>query len=117
MDLTVRMVNFTVRDERIVMMRKVSVPEQFRDERAKELATKHVLTGLIEMFTHVFRGMTDRGLLRVDAPKMLAFAYTEPISALIHLCDREPERTDEAIAQIEAFGRHFTEVYEETDKS
>ena len=42
---------------------------------------------------------------------MLAFAYTAPISALIHLCDREPEKTDEAMAQIEAFSRHFVRVY------
>ena len=42
---------------------------------------------------------------------MLAFAYTAPISALIHLCDREPEKTDEAMAQIEAFSHHFLETY------
>ena len=33
----------------------------------------------------------DKGLLRRDDPAMLAFAYTAPISALIHLCDRELE--------------------------
>ena len=38
---------------------------------------------------------------------MLAFAYTAPISALIHLCDREPEKTVDAIRKIEAFSRHF----------
>ena len=29
------------------------------------------------------------------------------ISALIHLCDREPEKTVDAIRKIEAFSRHF----------
>jgi hypothetical protein len=42
---------------------------------------------------------------------MVAFAYTAPISALIHLCDREPEKTEEAIAQVEAFSRHFVKIY------
>jgi hypothetical protein len=42
---------------------------------------------------------------------MLAFAYTAPISALIHLCDREPEKTEDAMAQIEAFSRHFVKIY------
>ena len=55
--------------------------------------------------------MMDKGLLRKDDPKMLAFSYTAPISALIHLCDREPEKTGEAIRQIEAFSRHFATVY------
>ncbi len=63
------------------------------------------------MFTPVFQSMMDRGLIRWDDPAMLAFAYTAPISALIHLCDREPEKTDEAMAQIEAFSRHFIQVY------
>ena len=109
--MTMRMADFTIRDEKIVMTRKVLAIEQYRDERARALATKHFLTGLTEMFTHVFTGMMDKGLLRCDDPKMLAFAYTAPISALIHLCDREPEKTEEAMAQIEAFSRHFLATY------
>lgn len=110
-EMTMHMVNITVHDEKIVMTRKVLTIEQFRDERAKELATKHFLTGLTQIFTHVFQGMMDKGLLRRDDPAMLAFAYTAPISALIHLCDREPEKTEDAIRKIEAFSRHFIAVY------
>ena len=109
--MTMRMADFTIHDEKIVMTRKVLAIEQYRDERARALATKHFLTGLTEMFTHVFTGMMDKGLLLRDDPKMLAFAYTAPISALIHLCDREPEKTEEAMAQIEAFSRHFLATY------
>ena len=109
--MTMQMVNVTVHDERIVMTRKLLSIEQFRDERARNLATKHFLTGLTDMFTRLFRGMMDKGLLRNDDPKMLAFAYTSPISALIHLCDREPEKTEETLEQIEAFSRHFVRTY------
>ena len=114
-DMTMRMVNFTVHDERIIMTRKVLTLEQFRDGRARELATKHFLTGLTEMFTHIFAGMMDKGLIRKDDPAMLAFAYTTPISALIHLCDREPEKTEAALAKVEAFSRHFIRVYGQED--
>ena len=109
--MTMQMVNFTVNDEKVVMTRKVLTLEQFRDDRARELATKHFLTGLTEMFTRIFTGMMEKGLLRKDDPEMLAFAYTAPISALIHLCDREPEKTEDAIRQIEAFSRHFIATY------
>ena len=109
--MTMRMVNFTVHDETVVMTRKLLTIEQFRDERAKKLATKHFLTGLTEMFTHVFSGMMDQGLLRRDDPALLAFSYTAPISALIHLCDREPEKTDDALTRIEAFARNFISTY------
>ena len=109
--LTMRMVNITVRDEKIIMTRKVLTLEQYRDVRARELATKHFLTGLTEMFTRIFTGMMDKGLIHHDDPAMLAFAYVTPISALIHLCDREPEKTEEAIRQVEAFSRHFIKSY------
>ena len=109
--MTMRLVDFTVRDEKAVMTRKLLTIEQFRDDRARDLATKHFLTGLTKMFTGIFAGMMDRGLVRRDDPEMLAFAYTAPISALIRLCDREPDRTARAMEQAEAFSRHFMKVY------
>ena len=109
--MTMQMVNFTAHDEKIMMTRKVLTLEQYRDVRARELATKHFLTGLTDMFTHIFTGMMDKGLLRKDDPSMLAFAYTAPISALIHLCDRDPEKTESALKQAEAFSRHFVKTY------
>ena len=110
-EMTMRMVDFTVHDDKVVMSRKLLSIEQFRDDRARSLATKHFLTGLTEIFTHVFTGMMEKGILRRDDPAMVAFAYTAPISALIHLCDREPEKTSEAMARAEAFSRHFVRVY------
>ena len=109
--LTMGMVDFTIHDEKVVKTRKLLSIEQFRDDRARDLATKHFLTGLRDMFTPLFQGMMDKGLLRRDDPAMLAFAYTAPISALFHLCDREPEKTEEAIQRIEAFSRHFIATY------
>ena len=109
--MTMQMVNFTVHDEKVIMTRKVLTLEQFRDVRARELATKHFLTGLTDIFTRIFTSMMNKGLLRKDNPEMLAFAYTAPISALIHLCDREPDKTEEAIARVEAFSRHFIKTY------
>ncbi len=109
--MTVRMADLTIHDEKIVMTRKLLSIEQFRDNRARELATRQFVTGLTEMFTRIFEGMMDRGLLRRDDPAMLAFAYTAPISVLIHLCDREPEKTAGVLEEIEAFSRHFIRVY------
>ena len=109
--MTMRMVNFTVHDETVVMTRKLLTIEQYRDERARKLATKHFLTGLTEMFTNVFSGMMEKGLLSRDDPELLAFSYTAPISALIHLCDREPEQTGDALDRIEAFARLFIRTY------
>ena len=109
--MAMRMADLTIHDAQIVKTRKLLTIEQFRDGRARKLATKHFLTGLTEMFTQIFAGMMDKGLIRRGDPAMLAFAYATPVSALIHLCDREPEKTEEAMKQIEAFSRHFVKTY------
>ena len=72
-EMTMRMVNITIHDEKIIMTRKVLTLEQYRDHRACQLATRHFLTGLTEMFTYVFQGMMKKGLLRQDDPEMTAF--------------------------------------------
>ena len=109
--MTMRMVDFTVHDEKVIKTRKLLMIEQYRDDRARKLASQHFLIGLKDMFTDIFAGMMDKGLIRQDDPAMLALAYTTPISALIQLCDREPEKAEEALIQIEAFSRHFIKTY------
>ena len=105
--MTMGMIHFTVHDPRIILTRKLLLTEQFHDDRVCKLATKHFLEGTAGIFERVFAGMMASGLMKNDDPAMLALSYTAPISALIHLCDREPARTDEALARMEAFVCHF----------
>jgi hypothetical protein len=76
-----------------------------------KLATKHFLEGTANIYAKVFEGMMENGLLKKSDPAMLAFSFTPPISALIHLCDREPDRHDEAFERMEAFVRHFISIH------
>lgn len=105
--LTLRMLNFTMHDEKIIMTRKILLTEQFRDARARALATAHFNTGLEALFTKIFDGMMQNGAFKRGDAAMLAFAYTAPISALVQLCDREPEREREITRKAEAFARQF----------
>lgn len=101
------MIRFTVHDPQIILTRKLLTTEQFHDARVCKLATKHFLEGTANIYAKVFEGMMNKGLLNKGDPAMLAFSFTAPISALIHLCDREPDRHDEAFARMEAFVRYF----------
>ena len=109
--LSMRMAEFTIRDERIVKMRRIMTIEQFRDRRMRDLANYHFLTGTGTIFQTVFAGMMEKGLLKQDDPAMLAFAYTAPVSALIQYCDREPDKTDEVLKKIRVFTEHFMDTY------
>ena len=109
--LTMGMIDFTVHDPQIILTRKLLLTEQFHDERVRKLATKHFLEGTAGIFARVFEQMMESDVLKKGDPAMLAFSYTAPISSLVHLCDREPERKAEALQRIEAFVRYFISVH------
>ena len=109
--LTLRMLAFTMHDERVILSRKLLLREQFREERVRRLATAHFQTDVAALFAGLFAGMMENGSLRQDDPAMLAFAYTAPITALVHLRDREPEREPEILQRVQAFIDHFTQTY------
>ncbi len=110
-DMTLGMVRFTVNDPKVVKTRKFLTIEQYRGSRSAALATSHFLTGLTDLFTPVFGGMMDKGIIKKDDPRTVAFAFTAPVTALVHMCDREPEKIPQAMEQTEAFLRHFIKVY------
>ena len=110
-EITMRMLEFTIRDEKIIMMRKLLLTEQFHDDRICAIATEHFNIGLESMFTTIFDGMMKNGSLKKEDPAMLAFAFTSPISSLIQLCDREPDRYKAVMKKIKAFVDHFISEY------
>ena len=110
-ELTIRMLSFTLNDDQIRLCRKLLTTEQFHDERAAALASNHFLTGLTALFEKLFTGMMAEGTLHQGDPRMTAFAFTAPISALVHESDRRPDRKPELLEEVRAFVRHFAAVY------
>ena len=109
--MTMRMLDFTMHDKRVILTRRLLLTEQFHDERVRRLATTHFLTGTKEIYKKVFAEMTEKGILKNEDPEMLAFIFTSPVTSLIHLCDREPEKEQDIVRQIETYVRHFIKVY------
>ncbi len=109
--MTMQMVDFTIHDEKIILTRKLLLTEQFHDDRVKKLSTEHFMNGTQAIFTVIFEKMMENGLLKKDDPNLLAFIYTSPITALIHYCDREPQKEAEIMQQIEKFIIHFISTY------
>jgi len=105
--LSMRMIEFTVYDERIILTRKLLLTEQFHDERVCSLATKYFLYGTQNIFATIFQEMMEDGLMKKDDAKMLAFMFTAPISSLIQLCTREPDKQEEVMQCAEAFVKYF----------
>lgn len=112
-EMSMGMIGFTAHDGQIILTRRLLLMEQFRDERAKSLAADHFLNRLEHIFTYVFEGMMEKGLLKRGDPSLLALAFTAPVSALIMECDRYPDREPEIMERIREFITRFAETYEE----
>lgn len=110
-EMTMHMIQFTIHDEKIIRVRKLLTMEQFRDEKIAKLASNYFLYGTESMFKIVFENMMDKGIIKKEDAKILAFSYTAPITAMIHLCDREPNKEAEALEQIDSFVRLFIQTY------
>lgn len=110
-DMTMRMVDFTIHDKKIIQTRKILHVEQFRDESVRRLASQHFIYDTEKIFAKVFSAMMENGALKKADPDILALSYTAPITALIHLTDREPEKEAEAMEKIRSFVNLFIETY------
>lgn len=109
--LTLKMLDFTVHDRLVIMTRKLLLTEQFHDDRVRSLATEHFGAGLETLFSKLFAAMMENGSLMRADPGMLAFSYVAPITSLVHLCDREPDKVPDALKKAEAFMDHFISIY------
>jgi len=109
--LTLRQVDFTLHDETVKKVRKLLTIEQFRNERMSALATKHFSGDIEAIYTDIFEHLTKNGKVKADNLSLLALGYTAPITMLIHLCDREPDKEKEIMQKIKAHIEHFLAVY------
>lgn len=109
-ELSLRQITFTLYDDTIRRVRRLLTVEQFHNSRMSALATKHFLTDITDRYTRLFAGMMDKGLLSAGDPALLALQYTAPVTVLIHLCDREPEKEPEVLAAIGAHIQSFSRM-------
>lgn len=110
-NLSMERIRFTLHDPMIRKIRRILAMEQFRSPRIAELATKHSIYGIQSMYQKIFRDMMAAGTLRQDDPALLAMSFSAPVTLYIQMCDRQPQREQEAMEQIEAHLRHFAAIY------
>ena len=115
-ELSLRQIDFTLHDETVRRVRRLLTMEQFRNKRTADLATKHIVTDIETRYAEIFTGMMEKGLLETEAPELLAFRYTAPITMMIHMCDREPDREPEIIKKIDAHIRQFEDEHKLTEE-
>lgn len=110
-EMTIKMVDFTIHDDKIKKTRKILLMEQFKDERIKKLASEHFIFSLNNTYTKIFTHLIENKIIKDIDPNILALEFTSPITQLIHLSDRQPELLDECIKKIISYVKHFIDIY------
>lgn len=110
-DISLKRIQFTLHDEAIRKTRRILTMEQFRSERIARLATRYNLENIQGMYQKILQGMMEAGIIRSGDSAMLALSFVAPITLLIQMCDREPEREQEAMESIKMYLNHFAEEY------
>lgn len=110
-EIAMKRIEFTLHDETIKKTRRILTMEQFRNPRIAALATRYNLENIQGIYQKIFQGMMDVGMIRRDDPVMLSMTFVAPITLLIQMCDREPEREQEAMEFIKGHLNHFVSEY------
>ncbi|MBP1561527.1 MAG: TetR/AcrR family transcriptional regulator [Oscillospiraceae bacterium] len=110
-NLALKKIEFTLHDPMINKVRRMLTMEQFRSRRIALLATKYNLDSVQGLYQRIFQAMMDNGIMRKGDPALLSMSFAAPVSLLIQMCDREPEREQEAMERIEEYFRYFADEY------
>ncbi|MGN0608719.1 MAG: TetR/AcrR family transcriptional regulator [Oscillospiraceae bacterium] len=109
--LSLKRIEFTLHDPVIKKVRRMLTMEQFRNRRIASLTTKYNIDSVQGIYHQIFQTMMNNGIMKKTDPEMLSMAFAAPVSLLIQMCTREPEREQEAMERIEGFLRYFAEEY------
>lgn len=109
---------FTLTNERVIKVRKMTTIEQFRNEFLSQKASDHQLNFTLNQYSSIFSDLIKYGQISEDDPAMLALEYISPVTVLIQLCDREPEKKEEVLKRIEChidrfIDQHFIKAEEQ----
>ena len=94
-------IKFTMTNEMMIKVRKVLIIEQYKNEFFREKSSFHQFYYLREQFSGIFKFLIKQGAIEDEDPDMLALEYFAPISILLQLSDREPEKRDEVMGMME----------------
>ncbi|MGN0696021.1 MAG: TetR/AcrR family transcriptional regulator [Oscillospiraceae bacterium] len=111
MALSLKRIGFTLHDPMIKKVRRMLTMEQFRSHRIALLTTKYNIDSVQGIYHKLFQSMMDNGIMRKTDPELLSMSFAAPISLIIQMCDREPEREQEAMERIKEYFRFFAEEY------
>lgn len=104
---------YFLHDQHMKLFRKLLTIEQFRDSELADLYTKQYFDGPLSYQGELFRILIAKGKFKQADAGILALQFYAPIYTLLTVCDRQPDREQEALKLIAAHIRQFNINYSE----
>lgn len=102
---------FFLHDDYAVKFRKMMTLEQFRNNEISVLYSKQYVDDPLNYQSSVFAFISASGGFISADPNIMALHFYAPIYILLTMCDRQPEREDEALSLIEDHIKQFRTIY------
>lgn len=91
--------------------RKFMTVEQYHNKELAEIYDKTYYKDQVWQHGAFFRVLMDAGKMKEGNEYLLAFQYISPVSLLICMCDREPDKEEWAMEEIEKHVKEFNRNY------
>ena len=102
---------YYIHDSYTRRFRKMLTIEQFRDKELAQVYSRQYFDMPLSYQGMLLGMMAAQGLLTADNVPIMTLHFYAPIYMLLTVCDREPEREQEALKLIEEHIRQFDKLY------
>ena len=109
--VAIQSITMTMDNEIARKVRKLFTIEQFRSPIFADRATRNQVINLQSVFAKVFRKMMADGIMKEGNAEIYALEFTAPVTLMLQMCDREPEKREEILKTISEHMDVFIEKY------
>ena len=102
---------YFLHDDYTSRFRKILTIEQFHNKDFAKIYSEQYLDGPLSYQKMLFRLMIGNGVFIDSDLDAMTLHFYSPIYMLLTLCDREPEREEEALKLLEMHFRQFSSLY------
>lgn len=106
---------FFLHDNHMKLFRKLLTIEQFHNSELADLYSDQYVDNPLAYQGKLFELLIATKKFKPVDPDILALQFYAPIYTLLTLCDRQPDREEEALKKIEAHIRQFNNIYLEDE--
>lgn len=107
---------YFLHDEYAKLFRKMLTIEQFHNSELSGLYSRQYFDDPLKYQSDLFALLIGRGIFKEENADIMALHFYSPIYTLLTLCDRHPDRENEALKMLEKHIKQFNCIYSREGK-